>query len=58
MRWGYTESPEVFLPLYAELLGHSNFARLLQKTLDEEKATGEKLTQLARSINAEAEKAA
>jgi ferritin-like metal-binding protein YciE len=43
---------------YAELLGHSNFANLLQKTLDEEKATNEKLTELARSINVEAEKAA
>ena len=29
---------------YAELLGHSNFASLLQKTLDEEKATDEKLS--------------
>jgi ferritin-like metal-binding protein YciE len=43
---------------YAELLGHSNFAKLLQKTLDEEKATDEKLTKLAQNINVEAEKAA
>ena len=43
---------------YAELLGHSNFADLLQQTLDEEKATDEKLTQLARKINVQAEKAA
>ena len=43
---------------YAELLGHSNFVDLLQKTLDEEKATDEKLTQLARKINVQAEKAA
>ena len=43
---------------YAELLGHSNFASLLQKTLDEEKATDEKLTKLAQNINVEAEKAA
>ena len=43
---------------YAELLGHSNFANLLQNTLDEEKATDHKLTELARSINVEAEKAA
>ena len=43
---------------YAELLGHSNFVELLQKTLDEEKATDEKLTQLARKINVQAEKAA
>jgi len=43
---------------YAELLGHSNFAALLQKTLDEEKTTDEKLTELARNINVEAAKAA
>jgi ferritin-like metal-binding protein YciE len=43
---------------YAELLGHNDFAKLLQKTLDEERATDEKLTELARSINVEAEKAA
>ena len=43
---------------YAELLGHTHFAKLLQQTLDEEKATDEKLTELARSINVEAEKAA
>src|SRR5882724_2523828 len=43
---------------YAELLGHSNFASLLQKTLDEEKATDEKLTKLAQNVNVEAEKAA
>jgi ferritin-like metal-binding protein YciE len=43
---------------YAELLGHSKFVNLLQKTLDEESATDEKLTQLAQNINVEAEKAA
>lgn len=43
---------------YAELLGHNNFTKLLQQTLDEEKATDEKLTGLARNINVEAEKAA
>jgi len=43
---------------YAELLGHSNFVDLLQQTLDEEKATDEKLTQLAGKINVQAEKAA
>jgi ferritin-like metal-binding protein YciE len=43
---------------YAELLGYSNLAKLLQQTLDEEKAADEKLTQLARRINLEAEKAA
>ena len=34
---------------YAELLGLSDVAKLLQKTLDEEKATDEKLTKLADS---------
>lgn len=43
---------------YAELLGLTNIAKLLQKTLDEEKATDEKLTELARNINVEAEEAA
>jgi ferritin-like metal-binding protein YciE len=43
---------------YAELLGHSKFVDLLQQTLDEEKATDEKLTQLAGKINVQAEKAA
>src|SRR5260370_24733910 len=43
---------------YAELLGHSNFVSLLQTTIDEEKATDEKLSQLAQNINVEAEKAA
>jgi ferritin-like metal-binding protein YciE len=33
-------------------------ANLLEKTLEEEKATDEKLTQLAQNINVEAEKAA
>jgi ferritin-like metal-binding protein YciE len=43
---------------YAELLGKSKIAALLQKTLDEEKATDEKLTELARNINVKAEKVA
>jgi len=43
---------------YAELLGLNNISKLLQKTLDEEKATDEKLTELARNINVEAEEAA
>jgi ferritin-like metal-binding protein YciE len=43
---------------YAELLGLSDIAKLLQKTLDEEKATDEKLTELSRQINVQAEKAA
>jgi ferritin-like metal-binding protein YciE len=40
---------------YAETLGHKQAAMLLQKTLDEESMTNEKLTQLAEShINIEA----
>lgn len=43
---------------YAEMLGHSEAARLLQTTLDEEKATDAKLNDLALSeinVNAEEE---
>jgi ferritin-like metal-binding protein YciE len=41
---------------WAEQLGHQDVADLLQQTLDEEKATDEKLTELAQAgINAEAE---
>src|ERR1041385_5087779 len=36
---------------YAELLGEQEYANLLQKTLDEEKATDEKLSKLAQNIN-------
>jgi ferritin-like metal-binding protein YciE len=43
---------------YAELMGESEMANLLEKTLEEEKATDEKLSQLAQNINVEAEKAA
>jgi ferritin-like metal-binding protein YciE len=43
---------------YAELLGYNDAAKMLQKTLDEESATDEKLNQLAQSINVEAQKAA
>ena len=40
---------------YAEMLGRDNAARLLQRTLDEEAQTDEKLTQLAEShINIQA----
>jgi len=40
---------------YAKLLGHSEATKLLQETLDEEKRTDEKLTELAvGSINTEA----
>jgi len=42
---------------YAEILGQKEAARLLQKTLEEEKLTDEKLTQLAMSgINLDAAK--
>ena len=43
---------------YAELLGLSEITKLLQKTLDEERATDEKLTELARNINLQAKQAA
>jgi ferritin-like metal-binding protein YciE len=43
---------------YAELLGLDDLAKLLQKTLDEERQTDEKLTTLAQKINVAAEKAA
>lgn len=39
---------------YAELLGEDEAASLLQETLDEEKETDEKLSELARNINVEA----
>lgn len=42
---------------YADLLGHQNWAQLLQQTLDEEKATDEKLSALAERINLEAKAA-
>jgi len=46
------------LRAWAEELGHSQSAKLLQETLDEEKATDEALTELAMSaINVEAEAA-
>jgi ferritin-like metal-binding protein YciE len=43
---------------YAELLGDKKAAGLLQKTLDEEKQTDQKLTKLSLKINVKAEKAA
>jgi ferritin-like metal-binding protein YciE len=44
---------------FARLLGHSTVARLLQLTLDEEKETDQRLTQLAEgNINVRAETAA
>lgn len=39
---------------YAKLLGEDAAESLLQKTLDEEKTTDEKLTELAGNINVEA----
>ncbi len=39
---------------YANLLGESDAAELLEETLDEEKETDQKLTQLAEEINVEA----
>ena len=39
---------------YAELLGESEQASLLKETLEEEKETDEKLTELAKGINAQA----
>lgn len=39
---------------HAELLGNDDAARLLQETLDEERETDEKLTELAQSVNSEA----
>ena len=40
---------------YAELLGESEQASLLKETLEEEKETDEKLTELAKEINAQAQ---
>jgi ferritin-like metal-binding protein YciE len=39
---------------YAQLLGKTDWARLLQETLDEEKQTDQKLNALAEEINVEA----
>lgn len=43
---------------YAKLLGDTEGEQLLQQTLDEEAATDEKLTQLAQSINVDAQEPA
>lgn len=40
---------------YADLLGEADQASLLRETLEEEKETDEKLTELAKEINVEAE---
>lgn len=42
---------------YAHLLGHDQWAQLLQQTLDEEKQTDQKLNQLAERVNVEAKAA-
>ena len=42
---------------FAKTLGQSEHASLLEKTLEEEKETNEKLTELAKQINAQAGKA-
>jgi ferritin-like metal-binding protein YciE len=39
---------------YAELLGHDRAVELLERTLEEEKETDQKLTELAGAINVEA----
>lgn len=42
---------------YAELLGETQYANLLQETLDEEKEADESLTELAKTINVQAKAA-
>ena len=42
------------LKSWAELLDEKDAAGLLEETLDEEKATDEKLTEVAETVNAEA----
>jgi ferritin-like metal-binding protein YciE len=42
---------------YAELLGETEFANLLQQTLDEEKEADQSLTELAKTINVQAKAA-
>jgi ferritin-like metal-binding protein YciE len=43
---------------YAELLGNSQVADLLRAILDEEKAADEKLTQISKTVNPQAQRAA
>ena len=43
---------------YAQLLGQSEIAKLLQATLEEEKAADKKLTEIASTVNAQAQHAA
>ncbi|HSY71643.1 MAG TPA: ferritin-like domain-containing protein [Alloacidobacterium sp.] len=42
---------------YAELVGESEIARLLEKTLEEEKAADQKLSKVAKKVNIKAEAA-
>jgi ferritin-like metal-binding protein YciE len=39
---------------YAELLGQSEIAKLLEETLEEEKAADEKLTSISQKVNVRA----
>jgi ferritin-like metal-binding protein YciE len=43
---------------YADLLGQSEIAKLLQATLDEEGAADKKLTQISKKVNTLAQRAA
>lgn len=43
---------------FAELLGQQNIASLLDSTLEEEKAADQKLTQISKTVNSHAQKAA
>jgi ferritin-like metal-binding protein YciE len=43
---------------FAELLGHDEIVELLEATLEEEKAADQKLTQIAKVVNTQAQKAA
>jgi ferritin-like metal-binding protein YciE len=43
---------------YAQLLGKQEFARLLEETLEEEKAADKKLTAVSNSVNRQAKMAA
>lgn len=43
---------------FAELLGHSEVVKLLDETLEEEKAADQKLTQISKTVNTQAQQAA
>ena len=56
--WSITRSPVTArVRTYANLLGESEAASLLEQTLAEEKETDEKLTELAEQINVVAKEA-